>query len=392
MKTLRVPTCAEALSWLDELASSRPATPPPYSGEPLILYGAGRLGRMAADLFQRLEIPIAYALDCNPPADGCLGGNIEVIRPEAADSADHATHIVAVCVVTAPYEPIRDYLLGLGWRRVVPVYDLLATHADRIAMTNGWFAGPLGDEDVAAIGQVLARWDDDVSRAAYLQMLAWRTRREEWDFPDSPVRIDDRYFIAQVVDALGSKEHFLDAGSHHGAVVEHFAKIVKGRFARALAVEPDRQNLAVLRTRIASMPEEWRERIDVADCALAADGGRHPFSGGLDMASRLVETGREQVQARRLDDLDFPATFAKIHLEGGELGALRGGSRLLTECRPIVAVTIYHSRDGLWRIPHFLMKLLPDYRMLMRAHGWCGTGCVVYAIPEERWSEPHVPT
>jgi hypothetical protein len=28
--------------------------------------------------------------------------------------------------------------------------------------------------------------------------------------------------------------------------------------------------------------------------------------------------------------------------------------------------------------------LLPNYRFFFRAHSWCGTGGVVYAIPKER--------
>jgi hypothetical protein len=48
-------------------------------------------------------------------------------------------------------------------------------------------------------------------------------------------------------------------------------------------------------------------------------------------------------------------------------------------------VTTYHDRDGLWKIPAWLLDTLPDYRLLMRGHGWCGTGTVVYCIPAERW-------
>jgi hypothetical protein len=30
------------------------------------------------------------------------------------------------------------------------------------------------------------------------------------------------------------------------------------------------------------------------------------------------------------------------------------------------------------------METLPDYRFLFRIHSWCGTGAVIYAIPDER--------
>lgn len=90
------------------------------------------------------------------------------------------------------------------------------------------------------------------------------------------------------------------------------------------------------------------------------------------------------VRTCRFDDLNFPITFGKIHLEGGELDALQGSMTTLQRQRPVLAVTVYHNRDGLWRIPSLLMDGLPNYRFLMRLHVWCRTGCVLYAIPKER--------
>jgi len=49
-----------------------------------------------------------------------------------------------------------------------------------------------------------------------------------------------------------------------------------------------------------------------------------------------------------------------------------------------VLATVYHNEDGIWKTAHWLMDTLPDYRFLFRAHSWCGTGAVIYAIPEER--------
>lgn len=383
MKTIPLPTGPEAAALLVELASHPSQVPPNPVDGPLVLYGAGRLGRLAAELFRQLDVPVAYALDRSASSAGDLSG-IRVIAPETPNAEERATRLVAVCVVTVPYEPIRDNLIRLGWRHVLPVYDVLATYADRIPMNNGWFAGPLDDEDIASIGEVMARWDDARSRAAHVQFLAWRLHRAEWHFADAPVVIDDRYFIDAVVGALGCEERFLDAGAHRGDVLARFLKVVGGRFSQALAIEPDRDNFGALRQTIASLPANCAGRIQVLECALAAVDGRLPFCHGSDLASRLMAGAAVDAPARRLDGIDFPVTFAKIHLEGSELEALRGGIDTLRKLRPILAVTVYHSRDGLWRIPHYLMKHLPDYRFLMRAHGWCGTGSVIYAIPRER--------
>ena len=77
-------------------------------------------------------------------------------------------------------------------------------------------------------------------------------------------------------------------------------------------------------------------------------------------------------------------TFVKLHLEGGELTALKGGRQTLIANRPLIAATVYHNDDGIWKTAHWLMETLADYRFLFRLHSWCGTGAVVYAIPNKR--------
>jgi hypothetical protein len=87
-----------------------------------------------------------------------------------------------------------------------------------------------------------------------------------------------------------------------------------------------------------------------------------------------------------LDALRLTLSFLKLHLEGAELPTLKGARETLLSSRPIVAATVYHNADGIWKTPLWLMQTLPDYRFLFRAHSWCGTGAVVYAIPDERAS------
>ena len=90
-----------------------------------------------------------------------------------------------------------------------------------------------------------------------------------------------------------------------------------------------------------------------------------------------------RVRTRPLDALGVSPTFIKLHLEGAELVALKG-ARTLLAARPIVAATVYHNADGIWRTAAWLMETLTDYRFLFRTHSWCGTGAVIYAIPHER--------
>jgi FkbM family methyltransferase len=155
-----------------------------------------------------------------------------------------------------------------------------------------------------------------------------------------------------------------------------------GRFRGIVAVEPDADNRARLLAFLdRAMPGDGR--IQVVGDALGSAPGEATFHAGLGYASQIAETGDETVAVTTLDALG-PASFVKLHLEGAELEALKGGRAMLLDSRPIVTATVYHNDDGLWRTPLWLMDTLPDYRFLFRLHSWCGTGAVIYAIPEER--------
>ena len=195
--------------------------------------------------------------------------------------------------------------------------------------------------------------------------------------------LDDRYFIPEVRSLLGEKEIFLDGGAHHGEVSLRFMEIAGRRFEKIYAVKPDKHNCAVLRKALDGR-NGLTGRLEIIEAALDRRPGSVPFFHGLDYASQASPLALEYVRAHALDELDIPATFLKLHLEGAELGAIQGGLSWLNNHRPIAAATIYHNRTGLWEVPAFLMKNLADYIFLLRRHCWLGTGCVMYAIPKER--------
>jgi hypothetical protein len=64
-----------------------------------------------------------------------------------------------------------------------------------------------------------------------------------------------------------------------------------------------------------------------------------------------------EVEAVRLDDVHFgPVAFIKIDVEGMELMVLQGGSRILSEQRPVVMAEPNLMRDS-WPVADYLLSL-----------------------------------
>ncbi len=377
----KLPGAERAARLLADIADTPCPFAPVKADRQLALYGAGNLGRLARDFLKAVGHDFAFVIDRDAVRASRWPDWVgeRVFQLEQVTETDRHNVRLAVCVVLSPYVPIERALSAAGFADVVPFFDLAENFRHVHPLSNGWFAPPLSGNDRAKTAEVLLRWSDDVSRAHHLQFLAWRRIREEWTFKHAPHPKEPRFLIADVAEVLGGREIYVDAGAYHGVVIADFLAQTHGRFRQIVAIEPDRSSRALLAK---NLPKD--SRITVMDTALSDCEGSVTFHEGLGYASQISKTGKLQITARPLDALGLAPTFIKLHLEGGELAALKGARETLLAHRPIVAATVYHDDDGIWRTPLWLMETLPDYKYLFRAHSWCGTGAVVYAIPDSR--------
>ena len=194
-------------------------------------------------------------------------------------------------VVTSPYVMIKNSLAARGCADVVPFYDLAESLRGQHPLSNGWFADPLTPAERCEIEGVHAGWDDDVSRAHYLQFIAWRRLREEWTSDGAPVSTE-RYFIPEVVACLRDRETFLDGGAHHGAV-----RLRSQGRSPASGSSPLNRMSATGRCWAIGCAD-WSGR-EILGCALAAEDGAAAFSEGYGFASKLSRSGKRKSAPER---------------------------------------------------------------------------------------------
>lgn len=379
--SLAIPALKEADTLLEKILSTDFKLKPRKIDKPVILYGAGSLGKMAKDFFDYLNIPFLYVVDRDASryeADE-FWKNVKIIHPDHVTKRDKKNSLLVICIATCPFIALRDELKNSGWEDVAFFYDVSEAYKDRYPLSNGWFLGKLDKKGKESVKNIFFSLADDASRAHYLQFLAWRKLRVELLFHGLKINKDNRFFIPEIVSRLEENEVFVDCGAHKGFVVERFLKVVNNKYKAIYAVEPDFNSLKILKTRLKNI-----RGAKIIKCALGDKNTKERFYQGFDFASKLSKNGNDLVETRTLDSLDTQATFIKMHLEGGEPNALKGSVGTIQKYRPILAVTIYHSPDGAWEIPFYLMSNIENYKHYLRLHSWGGTGAVLYAIPEER--------
>jgi FkbM family methyltransferase len=66
--------------------------------------------------------------------------------------------------------------------------------------------------------------------------------------------------------------------------------------------------------------------------------------------------------AKNIDRIDF----IKMDIEGVELEALQGGRRLISACKPRLAICAYHKWEHLYTLQQYIKSLRPDYEFAFR--------------------------
>lgn len=353
-------------------------------GAPIVLFGAGRLGRKMARALRGAGVTLAAFADNGPARWGEVAEGLPVLAPQEAASRFGGTHAFVVSIWSPGHRFVETaaQLAALGCACVVPFQLLVWRYPDAL-LPHFFFDVPeriVGQRD--ALARSVDLLADERSRAEFVAQLRWRLRLDGAGLPE-PAGVD-AYWDRTIVAA--SDELFVDCGAFDGDTVTAFLRIHQGRFAGIVAYEPDAASLRKLQATVAALPPAVRERIVVRHAAVAAEGGIVRFDADGAMHSAIADGGAVDVHAVTLDaDLaDCRPTFVKMDIEGAELAALQGAARVVREARPVLAICVDHRPDDLWAIPAFIAELAPDYVHAFRSHGTEGFDTVWYAVPPER--------
>jgi FkbM family methyltransferase len=352
---------------------------------PIVLFGAGNLGRRTLSLLRGRGIAVAAFTDNNPDLWGGLIEGVQVLSPADASSRFAGDGLAVVTIWRGEgghdFCVTRDGLRKLGWRRVesfIPLFWGLA--ADALP----YITIDLPSKVIEAKDRVLAAsalWSDYRSLRDYVAQIRWRITG---DFTAlSPV--DHHQYFAEDVLHVRPDEVFIDCGAFNGdTLLEVLQRAGSWRLYHAF--EPDPASYAALQAVVKALPATLAERVclhpaAVADCRRAAR-----FSATGTEAASLSLAGECQVDCLSIDEVctEPLPTFIKMDVEGAEAAALAGSSGVIRDSHPLLAVAAYHKQADLWELPHLIHTLGADYRLFLRLHGGEGFKTVLYAVSPER--------
>lgn len=185
--------------------------------------------------------------------------------------------------------------------------------------------------------------------------------------------------FARDIIRLGSDELYVDGGAEDLFSSHRFASLTRGKYRGIVAFEPSSANY---RTCLANRAL-FDTRLSLRRQALSSRCGERGFiERGPD--SCLATDGDSSVETVTLDIAlnGVRPSLIKLHLEGGELEAIKGAAQTIRASAPKLAVCLHRNEDAL-RIPALLLELRADYRLWFRHYSTSATETMLYAVAEE---------
>lgn len=352
---------------------------------PIVLFGAGNLGRRTLSLLRAHARPVAAFIDNDSSLWGSVVDDVPVLSPAEASARFAGGGLAVVTIWRAEgghdFLVTRDGLRKHGWRRVESFIPLFwgygADALPYITIDLPTRVLEASDDVIAAA----ALWSDERSLREYVGQIRWRLSA---DFGALSPAEPDQYFAEGVV-RVGPDEVFVDCGAFNGDTMLDLARRV-GSWRAYHAFEPDPASFAALQAAVAALPQPLAGRVHVHRAAASDRAGTAQFNAtGLESASLSV-AGAYRVECVAIDDVltESPPTFVKMDIEGAESAALVGAARAIRDGQPLLAVAAYHKQADLWELPRQVHDMAADYRLFLRPHAGEGFETILYAMPPER--------
>jgi FkbM family methyltransferase len=272
---------------------------------PIVLFGAGNLGRRTLSLLRAHGRDVAAFVDNNRELWGTFVDDVQVLSPADASSrfAGHGLAVVTIWRAEGGHDfsVTRDGLRRRGWRRVESFIPLFWGYgADALP----YITIDLPTKVLAVKDAVMAAaelWSDERSLREYMGQVRWRLLG---DFAALSPAESNQYFADGVV-RVGPDEVFVDCGAFTGDTLLDVARRV-GSWRAYHAFEPDPASFAALQAVVAALPEPLAGRVHVHRAAASDRRGTARFNATGLGSAKLSIAGEYEVNCVAIDDVVTP--------------------------------------------------------------------------------------
>ena len=354
-----------------------------FRSQPILLYGAGNLGKkLHACLVQNGIQPLGFidrnAERCAAPAPAFL--------PEAEELRPYRDAVVILAGLFGRTQDaaIRKTLQKIGFTHIYALHEIDWNAIESRTFLSHMFIGSYDPADLPRDEQQIRAayelFSTEEERDFFLAALTAYHAHDVTRFP-LPLSLEGQYLAADVPEQMDYRR-LIDCGAYDGDTLRSILQ--SGREIEAYAAfEPQGDLCAGIQTYI----REWTEireahilPLGVSDCY---EQLRFTETTDGRSAAKADPAGAAVLPCAPLDGVlhGFRSTMIKMDIEGMEPRALAGAAEMIRQHRPQLAICVYHDISHLWSIPLQIKELYEGYRLYIRNYQFMGLETVVYAVP-----------
>lgn len=122
--------------------------------------------------------------------------------------------------------------------------------------------------------------------------------------------------------------------------------------------------------------------VEIINAGVAKERKVQYFLTNGDDTSMFDDGGDTQIEMISIDEVvkDSEVSFIKLDVEGYELETLMGARETILHNHPRMAISLYHKREDIWKIPEYILNLHKDYRFYLRIYSNAYLEIVLYAL------------
>ena len=344
---------------------------------PVWIFGAGQFGRDVCSALNSEGFCVHGFIESKPVHHEVL--NLPVLSWEQL-TPEHVTAQIVIGIFnrSMPLDELQEIAKSAGFAEVFMPWDVYNQFHKQLGWRY-WLSTPeLILKNLVEIKKAYDCLSDDNSRKCFLEILTFRLGQHlQYSSFAHP---DRQYFNDLTLGAIGKREiTFLDGGAYNGDTLMELATTVK--VSNAFLFEPDPDNFRQLTVAL-------KKSLLSAVCLPLAISNQHhilSFNAGSGEAGSISASGTTHIAAVALDDMlaGHQVDFIKLDIEGEEVAALHGAKKLIKRSCPILAISLYHRPEDIWKIPCLVVDIFNSYDIFIKQHYFNSFDSVLYAIPRQ---------
>jgi FkbM family methyltransferase len=340
-----------------------------HASNHICLFGCGQVGQAVAYDLAEAGVRVDFFCDNNSKLWGRkINQGAKCI---SIHELERYRNDVLILVTTGYFQEVCEQLRSLNFRNVFVVPQLM------IPNNSYW-----DTVDCSYVKNKVCRLLDAVEDEASKKVVRaivhnWFTRSKRFSYEG--VCTEDQYFPSEIV-ALNDHEVFVDVGAFDGDTTKTFLSRV-GDFDKIIAYELDKTCFRKFKQYASTLDDSVKHKVVLYNLGLYDRNQTITYIPNS-TSSAIKLSADEQADVVRLSDHlhQEKITFVKMDIEGAEVKALLGAEEIIKKRAPKLAVCVYHTPEHLWKIPLYLKKIVPEYKVYLRHHTAVEYETVCYAV------------